>query len=97
MVRSRLRIDNRGQAVTEYILLLAAVVSFFLVIGSGLRRLNVAKALTRPLTEDFRYAYQYGHPKARGYEDEGGPKMHPRAVGGDPSNFRIFINPGVTR
>jgi Flp pilus assembly pilin Flp len=92
VVRKLLR-EERGQTTVEYILLLAAIVSFFLIIGRGLKGRDLTKALTKPLTEDFAFAYKYGHPKARGY-DEGAPRMHPRAgAGEDPSNFRIFISP----
>ena len=84
---------DRGQATVEYILLLAAIASFAVLIAKGLKNLDVAKRLSSPLTKDFHYAYQYGHPNARGYDD-GGPKMHPRASqNDDPTNFRIFINP----
>jgi len=92
--------SEQGQGTIEYILILAAIATFALVISKGLKKFDLARRLSAPLTEDFRYAYQYGHPKSRGYDD-GGPKKHPRASrkdggggSGDEANFRIFIAPG---
>ncbi len=79
-----------GQAVVEYILLLAIVTSIFIVVSKGLTRAGLTKLLMKPLREDFSRAYQYGHPKALGFDD-GGPKNHPRAEG--ENSFRLFINP----
>jgi hypothetical protein len=47
--------------------------------------------LMLPVSGEFARIYQYGHPKAKGFED-GSPEWHPRWVGaqGD-TNFRIFI------
>jgi hypothetical protein len=78
---------DSGQAVLEYILLLTLVVSLFGVIASSLGKFDIGGKLLGPLSGDFAHAYRYGHPKALGYDD-GGPKKHPRANGGD--NFRIF-------
>ena len=87
--------DESGQAITEYILLLSVLVSIFVGVAAALRGKNLGAMVTKPIQQDFKYAYQYGHPKARGYDD-GGPTKHPRAVdptGSDTSNFRIFLNP----
>lgn len=81
--------DESGQAMMEYILLLAIVVSFYVIVAKGLTEMGISEKLMRPLTESFASAYQYGHPKAKGYDD-GGPEYHPRAVEGG-TNFRIFI------
>jgi hypothetical protein len=40
-------------------------------------------------------AYQFGHTQAKGFDD-GGPKFHPRADGGE-NNFRLFLNPDSTK
>ncbi len=79
--------SESGQAVLEYVLLLTLVVSIFGVISSALGKFDFAGKLLGPLSGDFAHAYRYGHPKALGFDD-GGPKKHPRANGGD--NFRIF-------
>jgi hypothetical protein len=85
--------EEEGQAVTEYILMMASIVSLYLLLTAGLVRIGLAKKLMRPLTEQFAATYQYGHPKAKGY-DNGGPEFHPRAVSSSgQNNFRIFFNP----
>lgn len=82
--------NQSGQAVIEYILLLAIVVGFYFIIWEGIRGLRLERKLMKPLSEDFAAAYRYGHPKAKGFDD-GGPYYHPRAIGGQ-RNFRIFLN-----
>jgi hypothetical protein len=107
-----LRIDENHsesvQATIEYILLLSIVVGFFLIVRSGLNRINVASSLTAPIHGDFKAAYQFGHPKACFDENTGEAGWHPRAARGGGGcargntaeagdrNFRIFINPGRT-
>lgn len=93
MVRPMAKRES-GQATLEYVLLLTIVVSFFMIVSQGLERLGLADKLLKPITQDFAYAYKYGHPDARGY-DEGDPKMHPRID--TKGNFRIFINPSPNR
>lgn len=86
-------IQNRGQAITEYILLLAILVSLFSSFIVALNDTNALDALKKPLETDFKYTYQYGHPKARGQEN-GGPKFIPQYS--EAQNFRIFINPPIS-
>ena len=88
MVASRGK--DSGQAVIEYVLLLAASVSFYFIVVGGITRIWLGARLMRPLTQDFARTYRYGLPNAKGYDD-GGPEHHPRAFGGN--NFRLFINP----
>ena len=88
--------QRSGQAMTEYILLLAILVSLFTALLSGLMNSGAFTALKKPLEKDFKFTYQYGHPDARGQND-GGPlnipqKWEPR---GESKNFRIFINPPI--
>jgi hypothetical protein len=83
-----------GQATLEYILLIAVVVSTFVVMMRGLERFGLGEKMLKPIREDFAYAYKYGHPQARGY-DEGEPRLHPRIE--VQGSFRIFINPQVRR
>jgi hypothetical protein len=90
MVRSPLSRDRSGQATIEYILLVATVVSFYLLVSRILGDLGISRAITRPMSEQYARSYRYGHPKAKG-PDDGGPDLHPRFQGGN--NFRIFINP----
>jgi hypothetical protein len=71
-------------------LLIAAIVSLFGIVRVGLVRFRLTEKLMKPLTEEFARTYQHGHPKTKGYDD-GGPSLHPRAVGGN--NFRLFANP----
>jgi hypothetical protein len=83
-----------GQAVVEYILLIAVVV---LVFSSAMKRLsdsNLMVNLQKPFTSQFKYTYRYGHPEARG-QDDGGPVNIPQYSNGQENdhNFRIFLNP----
>ncbi len=82
------RRNQEGQAITEYILLLAVVTSVAAIILGSFKKLGLADTLASPIKNNFARSYQYGHPEALGYED-GGPKFHPRAVEGG-TNFRIF-------
>ncbi len=84
--------SSSGQAITEYILLLAILVSFYTALVNGLLNSGALTALKKPLEKDFKFTYQFGHPEARGQND-GGPKYIPQHH--DPENFRIFINPPI--
>lgn len=83
--------NEKGQAAVEYVLLLAVAVLLFLVLSGFMSRFGVTRKIMAPIKEDFRRAYQYGHREAKGFDEDGGPELHPRANGGN--NFRIFINP----
>ena len=85
--------QHSGQAVTEYILLLAILVSLFTTFLQALTNTGAINALKKPLEKDFKYTYQYGHPEARGQND-GGPKYIPQQHD-QQQNFRIFINPPI--
>ncbi len=82
-----------GQAFLEYVLMLAVVVSCYLILANGLLKLKLGDRIAKPITQDFAYTYRYGNPKTRGYDD-GGPLNHVRAIrdGADTQNFRLFIN-----
>jgi hypothetical protein len=80
-----------GQAVVEYILLLAIVVSIFAALLGKLASSDALTAMKTPFTVDYKYTYQYGYSKARGQTD-GGPLYIPQ-YHDDEKNFRIFINP----
>jgi hypothetical protein len=90
-----------GQAAIEYVLLLAIVVMLWLFVYQYLAGQNFVGILSKPLTTDFKYTYQYGDKDARG-QDDGGPKYIPQYIqpssgGGDEQNFRIFINPPINQ
>ena len=87
----KLRTDNRGQAVVEYILMTSIVVGFFVALSSQLGRLGIGKKLADHMRQGFAMTYKYGDPRAKGY-DEGSPTYHPRVVGGQ-GNLRIFSLP----
>ncbi len=80
-----------GQALTEYILLLAFVVAMFLIVSKWVTKSGLANQLTQSLSGPFVAAYRYGHTQGKGLDD-GGPKNHPRFSGRE-NNFRIFFNP----
>lgn len=79
-----------GQAVIEYVLLIAIIVGFYFLVDRVIRGGNLAKTITAPVKQDFARAYRYGHPKAKG-PDDGGPELHPRFE--DGNNFRLYLNP----
>ena len=86
---------NSGQAVTEYILLLAIMLSLFTGFMSALSNSGAITALKKPLEKDFKFTYQYGHPAARGQGD-GGPLYIPQHHDLQ-QNFRIFLNPPINQ
>lgn len=80
-----------GQAITEYILLLAAIVGFFVAVRSQLAQYDLATKFTNLLmTGGFAQAYQYGNPVAKGFED-GGPYEHPRAANSNGSTRFFYV------
>lgn len=85
--------NQSGQAVIEYIVILAIVVGFYLMLTTTIASLNLERRFHSFLIAPFANTYKYGHPEAQGF-DEGTPKMHPRIEEG-PENFRIFIMPKV--
>lgn len=86
--------NKSGQAVLEYVLLLSIVLSMFAQFSKYLSERDWFAKMTAPITTEYRYAYRYGHPKARGVDD-GGQKFI--AQHSDPASFRIFINPPTNR
>ena len=84
--------NEQGQAITEYILLLAIIIMAYAMFARMLSSSGLANRLSHSMTGPFASAYKYGLPTAKGW-DEGGPVLHPRAVGGN--NFRIFFNPKI--
>ena len=71
------------------------VVAMFMTVSNGLKKIGLTTLMMAPLQGTFAAAYQYGHPKALGY-DNGGPVNHPRATDAGANNFRIFLNPRKT-
>lgn len=84
-------LDQSGQAVTEYILLMAAIVAIYMGVVKGLARIGITKKLMLPMTQTYAAIYQLGHPKAIGFKN-GGPQFHPRAApSSGEGNFRLFF------
>ncbi|MBU6155017.1 MAG: hypothetical protein KGP28_12000 [Bdellovibrionales bacterium] len=86
--------NRSGQAIAEYVMLLAIVVLIYSALLKSLGGSGSFQALRKPFVEQLKYTYRYGHPDARGQED-GGPRLIPQYsdLGGGTENFRIFINP----
>jgi hypothetical protein len=83
--------QEEGQATTEYILLISVIVGSYLLVAAGLQKLGLQQKISAVLTGGFSAAYQFGHTKAKGFNN-GGPVYHPRIESGD-NNFRLFFNP----
>ena len=90
------KVRNRsGQAITEYVLLLAVLVSLYSLLLKLLGGSQIMNRIRTPLEKDYQYTYRYGHPKARG-PDDGGVKYIPQYRDGkNDEDFRIFINPPI--
>ena len=84
------KVKDSGQALTEYVILLAILVSLFSSMMALLSKSTGFANLKKTFTEQYVRAYRYGHPEARG-QDDGGPKLIPQYH--TDENFRIFINP----
>jgi hypothetical protein len=86
--------NRSGQAIAEYVILLAIVVLIYTALLKSLGGSASFDAFKKPFVEQYKYTYRYGHPDARG-QDDGGPKLIPQYSDpdGSPQNFRIFINP----
>jgi hypothetical protein len=87
-----LRKNQDGQAVVEYILLLATIVAIYATIISWASSFGLMQKMITPISKDFAKTYQFGDPKADGFDGE--PKRHPRIYGCEGC-FRLFINPRV--
>lgn len=91
---TRLRIEKTseaGQAITEYILLLAAIVAVFLAVWGQLSQIDLVTQFTNLLvTGGFAQAYQYGNPVAKGFSN-GGPYEHPRAPNADGATRFFYV------
>ena len=85
-----LKLNESGQAATEYILILTIIVSFYMGLMTVVDKVNLAERLSGPIVGSYAATYKYGNPKAKGF-DEGTPENHPRAVIG--GKVRLFINP----
>ena len=88
--RTEFTSNQRGQAITEYMMLLVIVLAVVLAVMRILKGSNLASTIMTPIQKDFARAYKYGHPQASGF-DEGAPKKHVRIE--ESQNFRLYINP----
>ena len=93
MVKVKRQTEQKGQAVVEYILLLSALVTMFVVLAKGIGSMNLAKKLMKPLTKNFAKAYQYGDVNTSGPDDDEGAVNHAQAQNPQGANFRIFLSP----
>jgi hypothetical protein len=90
MKTSKKKNRKSGQALTEYVLLLAMIAGASSILFEPMK--DFLAILEKPIREDFKYAYKYGDPKACGYDDTeapctGSPTRHPRYSVSD--NFRM--------
>lgn len=87
-------INQKGQATTEYILMLAMIVIVYVAAAKMIRSQKWGDKMMKMVTKEFIATYKYGHPKAKDKEPPEAsvlPEHHPRAVAND--TIRIFINP----
>jgi hypothetical protein len=93
LLTSNVAQNEKGQAVTEYLLLLSILVATVVALMAAINSAQVGPKLVNFFTTYFAHAYQYGKPETLGYNDPGGPFKHPRAITPDATqqNFRIFF------
>jgi hypothetical protein len=84
----RIEAQVAGQATTEYILLMAVVVSFYLLVAKAIGQLGVAQKLMSPITSEFASAYRYGKIPSR-TDSTQGDLLRPLSE----AKFRVFLNP----
>lgn len=82
--------DTQGQAIVEYILLLSTIVAVYATLISWVGRFGLSQKLITPISRDFAKTYQFGDPKADGFDGE--PKHHPR-ISDCEECFRLYFNP----
>jgi hypothetical protein len=73
--------------------MLSAILAIYVTVISWVGQFGLTEKLTKPITNDFAKVYQFGDPKAAGFDSDE-PKRHPRIVGCEEC-FRIFFNPEV--
>ncbi len=82
--------STAGQSTIEYILMLSIIVSLFVTFSRFFRDSQIASKILKPITEDYRRAYQFGAVNVKGLGQEE-VENHPRVSEGN--NFKIFVNP----
>ncbi len=82
--------NESGQSVIEYVLILSIIVSFYMGLVTVIDKARLAERLAGPVVGSYAKTYKYGNPTAKGY-DEGSPENHPRATA--DGKVRLFINP----
>ncbi len=88
--------SQSGQTALEYVLMLATVVGFFMLVARGIGSWGLQQKMLAPLNDKFAKVYKNGRVDAMGYDEltGGGPTNHPRARSSrGTGNFRIFLNP----
>jgi hypothetical protein len=81
--------SQAGQALTEYVLLLALIGLAYLLVVRGFRNFRVADRLLDPVRNRYAAIYRFGSPLAKPPEEGGA--FHPRIPQGN--SIRLFINP----
>ena len=76
-----IRTRQRGQALTEYLMLLIVIIGLAKIVTTQLPK--YLKMLEAPFKDAFARTYKYGLPTACGYEGDppacsGTPQAHPR-------------------
>lgn len=87
--------NDSGQAVLEYILLLSIIVGIYATVSGWASSYGLAQKMISPISKDFAAIYQFGDPKAAGFESDS-PKHHPR-IEDCEGCFRLFINPSIKK
>jgi hypothetical protein len=78
-----------GQALTEYVLLIALITLVYLLVVRQFRALQLADRLLDPIRDRYATIYRFGSPLAKPPEEGGA--FHPRVPQGN--SIRLFINP----
>lgn len=84
--------NESGQAVFEYIIMLVIIAISFFWIYSQFKKSKLDAGINRLITEQYRAAYQYGHPKAKMEGDDPGSAQYHPWIRGEKGD-RAFLNP----
>jgi hypothetical protein len=72
--------NESGQAVTEYLMLVAISVVAFGLLMNAINQIGFMNLITSPMQSAFTRVYAYGHPLANGPGD-GDTSKHPKLGG----------------
>jgi hypothetical protein len=77
-VTRQVRGNESGQAIAEYVLLLALTVIAFGILLNAVNQIGIMGLIMKPIQDPFMRAYQFGHPKANAPDMGGDTTKHPR-------------------